>query len=155
MSTRSVRRSDVVRQWHVVDATGLPLGRLASAVAYRLRGKHKPSYTPHVDTGDCVVVVNAAKVAVTGRKAETKAYHRHSGYIGGLKTEIFRVRLSRDPEGIIRDAVAGMLPKTPLGRKMLKKLKVYAGPEHPHGAQQPTPWSPHQRSATPSSRSGE
>lgn len=148
MSTRSARREDVVRRWYVVDAAELPLGRLASAVAHRLRGKHKPLYTPHVDTGDFVVVVNAARVAVTGCKAEAKVYHRHSGYIGGLKSETFRTRLGRNPEGIVRDAVAGMLPKNPLGRTMLKKLKVYGGAEHPHAAQNPEPWSPH-RTATP------
>jgi large subunit ribosomal protein L13 len=142
MSTRSARREDVPRRWYLVDATDLPLGRVASAVAHRLRGKHKPIYTPHVDTGDFVVVVNAARVAVTGRKAEDKIYHRHSGYIGGLKSEAFRTRIARDPEGIVRDAVAGMLPKNPLGQAMLKKLKIYGGPEHPHAAQTPEPWEP-------------
>jgi large subunit ribosomal protein L13 len=140
MSTRSARRDEVLRRWYVVDAAGLPLGRVASAVAHRLRGKHKPIYTPHVDTGDFVVVVNAARVAVTGRKAEDKVYHRHSGYIGGLKSETFRTRVARDPEGIVRDAVAGMLPKNSLGRAMLKKLKIYGGAEHPHTAQMPEPW---------------
>ncbi|MCL5799425.1 MAG: 50S ribosomal protein L13 [Gammaproteobacteria bacterium] len=142
MSTRSARRDDVARRWYLVDAAGLPLGRLASAVAHRLRGKHKPVYTPHVDTGDFVVVVNATRVAVTGRKDEAKMYHRHSGYIGGLKSEAFRTRVGHDPEGIVRDAVAGMLPKNPLGRSMLRKLKIYGGAEHPHAAQNPESWEP-------------
>ncbi|HET8701618.1 MAG TPA: 50S ribosomal protein L13, partial [Nitrococcus sp.] len=127
----------VKRDWYVVDATGKTLGRLASQLAFRLRGKHKPEYTPHVDTGDYIVVVNAEKVAVTGRKASDKIYHHHTGYIGGLKSIAFEQLIDKAPERIIQTAVKGMLPKNRLGRQMLKKLKVYAGPEHRHVAQQP------------------
>lgn len=137
MKTVSLRAQDVRRSWYVVDAENRTLGRLASAIAHRLRGKHKPEYTPHVDAGDYVVVVNAAKVRVTGSKETRKIYHRHSGYPGGLKSlSLGRLRAKR-PERIIELAVKGMLPKNPLGRAMFRKLKVYAGAVHPHAAQQP------------------
>lgn len=129
----------VKRDWYVVDAAGKTLGRLASEVAFRLRGKHKPEYTPHVDCGDYIIVVNAEKVAVTSDKSQEKIYYRHSGYPGGLKEERFDALLARRPEQIIERAVKGMLPKNRLGRKIGKKLKVYAGPDHPHAAQQPQP----------------
>ncbi len=137
MRTYSAKPSEVERGWYVVDAEDLVLGRLAVVVATRLRGKHKPEYTPHVDTGDYVVVVNAAKVRVTGKKAQNKVYYRHSGYPGGLKeTNFTKLRATR-PERVLQHAVKGMLPKGPLGYAMLKKLKVYAGATHPHSAQQP------------------
>ena len=125
------------RNWLVVDATGKTLGRLATQVADALRGKRKPEYTPHCDVGDFVIVVNAEKVAVTGRKLEEKRYYRHSGYPGGLRSRTLAEMLERRPEEVIRKAVRGMLPRTRLGRAQLRKLKVYAGPEHPHGAQRP------------------
>jgi large subunit ribosomal protein L13 len=127
------------RDWLVVDAAGLTLGRLATQIADALRGKRKPTYTPHVDTGDFVVVVNAEKIAVTGNKRTQKRYYRHSGYPGGIKSRSLQEQLDRRPEEVIRHAVKGMLPRTRLGRKQLTKLKVYAGPEHPHQAQQPQP----------------
>ena len=139
MKTFSAKPESVERGWFVVDATGKVLGRLASEIALRLRGKHKPEYTPHVDTGDYIVVVNAEKVHVTGRKASNKMYHRHTGYPGGLKSETFEKLVSKAPERVIETAVKGMLPKGPLGRSMYRKLKVYAGPEHQHAAQQPKP----------------
>ena len=139
MKTQSVRPADVRRDWYVVDATNRTLGRLATELAVRLRGKHKPEYTPHVDTGDYVVVVNADKVRVTGRKRDDKMYYRHSGYPGGLKQNSFRELIDSHPERVIEFAVKGMLPRNPLGRAMFRKLKVYAGPEHPHTAQQPKP----------------
>jgi large subunit ribosomal protein L13 len=135
--TYSPKPSDVVRAWHLVDATDLPLGRLASEVAQVLRGKHKPIYAPHIDTGDFVVVINAEKVAVTSGKSQTKIYYRHSGYPGGIKAETFDSLRDRRPEAIVERAVRGMLPKNKLGRQMLRKLKVYAGPDHPHEAQKP------------------
>ena len=139
MKTVSMRAQDVERSWYVVDAENRTLGRLASAIAHRLRGKHKPEYTPHVDTGDYIIVVNAAKVRVTGNKETGKIYHRHSGYPGGIKsTSLNRLRQTH-PERVIEKAVKGMLPRNPLGRAMFRKLKVYAGPEHPHAAQQPHP----------------
>ena len=139
MKTVSLRAQDVQRSWYVVDAENRTLGRLASAVAHRLRGKHKPQYTPHVDTGDYIIVVNAAKVRVTGNKETGKIYHRHSGYPGGIKsTSLARMRQTH-PERIVEKAVKGMLPRNSLGRAMFRKLKVYAGAEHPHEAQQPTP----------------
>ncbi|MDE0061523.1 MAG: 50S ribosomal protein L13 [Gammaproteobacteria bacterium] len=139
MKTVSMRAQDVERSWYVVDAENRTLGRLASAVAHRLRGKHKPEYTPHVDTGDYIIVVNAAKVRVTGNKETGKVYHRHSGYPGGIRsTSLNRLRQTH-PERIIEKAVKGMLPRNPLGRAMFRKLKVYAGPDHPHAAQQPHP----------------
>ncbi len=128
---------DTGREWFVVDAADQRLGRLATEIARVLRGKHKPTYTPHLDAGDFVIVVNAEKVAVTGRKAEQKLYRRHSGRPGGMKTETFSKLQDRLPERIVEQAVRGMLPKTRLGRQLFTKLKVYAGPEHPHQAQQP------------------
>ena len=137
MKTFSAKPQDVRRQWHLVDATDKTLGRLATELARRLRGKHKPEYTPHVDTGDCIVVVNAEKIRVTGNKLEDKYYHHHTGYIGNLKSIPLGEQLEKHPERVIESAVKGMLPKTKLGRAMYKKLHVYAGPEHPHTAQQP------------------
>ena len=137
MRTFSPKPTDIQRAWHVVDADGLVLGRLATEVARVLRGKHKPIFAPHVDTGDFVVVVNASKIVLTSNKAEKKTVYRHSGYPGGLKERAYTDLLAKDPEEAIRRAVRGMLPKNTLGRNMLKKLKVYAGPEHPHQAQQP------------------
>lgn len=137
--TYSPKAADVQRDWYVVDATDLPLGRLASEVAVRLRGKHKPTYAPHVDGGDFIVVVNAEKVAVTSGKSQSKIYYRHSGYPGGIKAETFESLRERRPEAIVERAVRGMLPKNKLGRKMATKLKVYAGPDHPHAAQAPEP----------------
>jgi large subunit ribosomal protein L13 len=131
------RPLEVERKWYVVDAEGQTLGRLATEIARILRGKNKPQYTPHVDTGDFVVVVNAEKVVVTGRKAEQKVYRRHSGYPGGLKTTTYEQMLERRPTEILRRAVKGMMPKTRLARQQLRKLKIYAGPEHPHAAQNP------------------
>ena len=130
--------SDRQRDWYVVDASGKTLGRLATQIADVLRGKRKPTYTPHIDTGDFVVVVNAEKIAVTGNKRADKLYHRHSGYPGGLHTRTFEQMIERRPEEIIRLAVKGMMPRNRLARKQLTKLKVYAGPEHPHVAQKPT-----------------
>ena len=139
MKTVSMRAQDVRRSWLLVDAENKTLGRLATEVARRLRGKHKPEYTPHVDTGDYVIVVNADKVRVTGNKTTDKMYYRHSGYPGGIKSASFEHLQASHPERIIEKAVKGMLPRNPLGRAMFKKLKVYAGSEHPHGAQQPEP----------------
>lgn len=137
MKTVSANNQTVKRDWYIVDASGKTLGRLASELAHRLRGKHKPIYTPHVDTGDYLVVVNAEKVAVTGKKMTDKMYHRFTGYVGNLKTTSLRDMLARHPERVIEIAVKGMLPKNPLGRAMFRKLKVYKGSEHPHAAQQP------------------
>lgn len=137
MKTFSAKPETVQHDWYVVDAEGQTLGRLATEIARRLRGKHKPEYTPHVDTGDYIVVVNAEKVRVTGNKATGKLYHRHTGYPGGLKTMSFEDVIERSPTRVIETAVKGMLPKNPLGRAMYRKLKVYAGTEHPHAAQQP------------------
>lgn len=137
MKTFVAKPAEVKRDWYVVDADGLTLGRLATEIARRLRGKHKAEYTPHVDTGDYIVVVNAEKVAVTGRKTKQKMYHRHTGYPGGLKSLSFDKMIDHKPEQVIELAVKGMIPRNPLGRAMLKKLKVYAGAEHPHTAQQP------------------
>lgn len=142
MKTVSVRPQDVEREWYVVDAARQTLGRLASEIARRLRGKHKACYTPHVDTGDYVIVVNAEKVRVTGAKRHDKIYHRHSGYPGGIKATRFEDLIEKHPERAIRHAVKGMLPRNPLGRAVFRKLKVYAGPEHPHAAQQPKPLAP-------------
>lgn len=125
--------------WWVVDATALPLGRLASEIAQVIRGKHKPTFTPHVDGGDYVVVINAERVAVTSAKSENKIYYRHSGYPGGIKAESFQSLIERRPEAVIERAVRGMLPKNRLGRKVFRKLKVYAGPSHPHASQRPAP----------------
>jgi len=137
MKTISMNKETAENNWYVIDAEGKTLGRMATEIAHRLRGKHKPEYTPHVDTGDYIVVVNAEKVSVTGKKTTDKLYHRHSGYPGGLKTRTFNEMVEKAPEDIITLAVKGMMPRTPLGRAMLRKLKVYAGAEHPHGAQNP------------------
>jgi large subunit ribosomal protein L13 len=137
MRTYSTKPSEIEREWYVVDAEGQTLGRLASEIAKVLRGKHKPIYTPHLDTGDYVIVVNAEKIHVTGRKKDQKMYHRHSGYPGGLTSVTLRDQLKRHPTRVIHSAVKGMLPHNRLGRAMLKKLKVYAGDAHPHEAQQP------------------
>ncbi|MDG2028567.1 MAG: 50S ribosomal protein L13 [Acidimicrobiales bacterium] len=139
MSTTSVKRSEIERSWHVVDADGLVLGRLATEVANILRGKHKPTYTPNLDTGDHVIIVNASKIVLTAGKAEKKLVHRHSGYPGGLKTETYAQKMARKPEQALIDSIKGMIPKTRLGRAQIKKLKVYAGPTHPHSAQNPQP----------------
>ena len=137
MKTFSAKAEEVARDWYVVDASDKTLGRLASEIAQRLRGKHKAEYTPHVDTGDYIVVVNAEKVRVTGAKATDKIYHHHTGFPGGLKSLSFNNLVVKAPEKIIQGAVKGMLPRNPLGRAMFRKLKVYAGNEHPHSAQQP------------------
>ena len=137
--TASTRPQDVVRDWHVLDADGVILGRLASDCARLLLGKHKPSFTPHIDDGDFVVVVNAAKVALTGRKLEQKTYYRHTGYPGGIRSTTAGELLAKHPERLVEKAVRGMLPKNRLGRQMYRKLKVYAGPHHKHQAQQPQP----------------
>lgn len=137
MKTYSAKAETVEHDWYVVDATDKTLGRLSAEIAVRLRGKHKPVYTPHVDTGDYIVVVNADKVKVTGNKRNDKMYYRHSGYPGGMKSMNFEKLIAHDPKRVIELAVKGMMPRNPLGRKMLGKLKVYAGPEHPHAAQQP------------------
>jgi large subunit ribosomal protein L13 len=139
MTTVSAKPAEVRREWFVVDAEGKTLGRLASEIASRLKGKHKPIFTPHVDTGDYIVVVNAEKVRVTGNKMKDKMYHHHTGYIGNLKSINLEKLLVKAPERVIETAVRGMLPRSPLGRSMMKKLKVYAGPEHQHAAQQPQP----------------
>jgi large subunit ribosomal protein L13 len=131
------RPLEVERKWYVVDAEGLTLGRLATEIARILRGKNKPQYTPHVDVGDFVVVVNADRVVVTGKKAEQKVYRRHSGYPGGLKTTSYERMMKRRPEEVLRKAVYGMMPKNRLARQQMRKLKIYAGPEHPHAAQNP------------------
>jgi large subunit ribosomal protein L13 len=137
MKTFSAKPAEVKRDWYVVDAEGKTLGRLATEIAHRLRGKHKAEYTPHVDTGDYIVVVNAEKVHVTGAKATDKMYHHHTGYPGGLKSISFEKLIDKAPERVIQAAVKGMLPRNPLGRDMFRKLKVYAGAEHPHASQQP------------------
>lgn len=139
MKTLSTRPEDVDHAWFVVDAQDKTLGRLATEIARRLRGKHKPEYTPHVDTGDYIVVVNAEKVRVSGNKFNDKMYYRHSGFPGGIKEMNFKDMQDRHPERIVEKAVKGMLPRNPLGRAMFKKLKVYTGAEHPHTAQQPQP----------------
>lgn len=139
MSTFSAKPHEVNHDWFVVDAAGKTLGRLASEIARRLRGKHKPEYTPHVDTGDYIIVVNADKVQVTGNKATDKMYHHHTGYVGNLKSISFEKLQARTPGRVIELAVKGMLPRNPLGRAMYRKLKVYAGPDHQHAAQQPRP----------------
>lgn len=139
MRTVSARAEDVKRDWFLVDADGKTLGRLATEIARRLRGKHKAIYTPHVDTGDYIVVINAEKIAVTGNKAKDKMYYDHSGYMGGLKEISFEKLIDKAPERVIERAVKGMLPKNSLGRTMYRKLKVYAGAKHEHAAQQPQP----------------
>jgi len=137
--TYSPKASEIERDWHVVDADGAVLGRLASEVAQILRGKHKPTYTPHLDTGDHVIVVNADKVVLTAGKAQRKLVHTHSGYPGGLKTQTYAEKMAAKPAEAVRDTIRGMLPKTRLGRAQISKLKVYAGPTHPHEAQKPQP----------------
>jgi large subunit ribosomal protein L13 len=137
MKTFVAKPAEVKRDWFIVDAQGQTLGRLSTEIARRLRGKHKAEFTPHVDTGDYIVVINAEKVAVTGRKAKQKMYYRHTGYPGGLKSMSFEKMIDHKPEQVIELAVKGMIPRNPLGRTMLKKLKVYAGVDHPHTAQQP------------------
>lgn len=139
MPTYSPKASEIERDWHVVDADGAVLGRLASEVAQILRGKHKPAFTPHLDTGDHVIIVNADKVVLTAGKAERKLVHTHSGYPGGLKTQTYAAKMADKPAEAVRDTIRGMLPKTRLGRAQISKLKVYAGPAHPHEAQKPQP----------------
>jgi large subunit ribosomal protein L13 len=139
MKTYNAKPGEIQRDWLIVDAEGKTLGRLATVIADRLRGKGKPQYTPHVDTGDFVVVINAEKVHVTGNKLDDKKYYKHSGYPGGLRTRTLREQLDRQPAEVLRKAVKGMLPRNRLGRAQLTKLKIYAGPEHPHEAQSPTP----------------
>jgi large subunit ribosomal protein L13 len=139
VKTYSPKASEITRSWHVMDADGMVLGRLCTEAARLLRGKHKPTFAPHLDTGDHVVIVNASKVVLTSAKADAKEIARHSGYPGGLKRESYANLLARKPEEAVRRSVRGMLPKGPLGRQMIKKLKVYAGPQHPHAAQQPQP----------------
>ncbi|MFY9888512.1 MAG: 50S ribosomal protein L13 [Streptosporangiaceae bacterium] len=140
MRTFSPKAADIQRQWHVIDASDVVLGRLATQAAVLLRGKHKPIFAPHVDTGDFVVIVNAAKVALSGNKLRDKMAYRHSGYPGGLRAMSYGELMDKSPERAVEKAVRGMLPKNALGRQMLSKLKVYAGPEHPHSAQQPVPF---------------
>ncbi len=140
MRTYTPKAGDITRQWHVIDATDVVLGRLASQTAVLLRGKHKPTFAPHVDTGDFVIIVNADKVALTGAKLEQKKAYRHSGYPGGLKSESYQVLLEKNPAKAVEKAVRGMLPKNSLGRQQLTKLKVYAGSDHPHAAQKPQPF---------------
>jgi large subunit ribosomal protein L13 len=140
MKTYSAKKGEISREWYLVDAEGQTLGRLATQIAERLRGKGKPQYTPHVDTGDFVVVVNADKIAVTGNKLDAKLYHRHSGYPGGLKSRPLREQLERQPTEVLRKAVKGMLPRNRLARQQITKLKIYAGPDHPHEAQAPKPF---------------
>ena len=138
-TTVSAKPAEVRRDWYLVDAEGKTLGRLASEIARRLKGKHKPIFTPHVDTGDYIVVVNAEKIAVTGNKMKDKMYHHHTGYVGNLKSISLEKQLQKAPERVIETAVKGMLPRNPLGRAMMKKLRIFAGPEHTHQAQQPKP----------------
>ncbi|MCX7545978.1 50S ribosomal protein L13 [Marinicella gelatinilytica] len=137
MKTFSAKAEEINREWFLIDAEGKTLGRMATEIATRLRGKHKPEYTPHVDTGDYIVVINAEKVAVTGNKMNAKVYQHHTGYVGNLKTIGLKDMLAKHPERVIEKAVKGMLPKNTLGRQMYRKLKVYAGNEHPHAAQEP------------------
>jgi large subunit ribosomal protein L13 len=139
MKTYSAKPGEVTREWYLVDAEGKTLGRLATQIADTLRGKRKPQYTPHVDTGDFVIVVNAEKIQVTGNKLDQKRYYRHSGYPGGLRSRTLREQLDRRPTEVLRTAVKGMLPKNRLARQQITKLKIYAGPEHPHEAQNPKP----------------
>jgi large subunit ribosomal protein L13 len=136
--TYTPKRSEIDRKWHLIDAEGAVLGRLATEVATLLRGKHKPTFAPHMDTGDFVIVVNASKLSISPRKGTDKLYHRHTGYPGGIRTRSLDEMMAKRPEEVVRLAVKRMLPKGPLGRKMLKKLKIHAGPTHPHAAQQPT-----------------
>jgi large subunit ribosomal protein L13 len=144
MKTYSAKPGEITREWYLVDAEGKTLGRLATQIADTLRGKRKPQYTPHVDTGDFVIVVNAEKIHVTGNKLDQKRYYRHSGYPGGLRSRTLREQLDRRPTEVLRVAVKGMLPKNRLARQQITKLKIYAGPEHPHEAQNPKPLEPDQ-----------
>jgi len=137
MTTVSAKKEDVVHDWYLVDAKGKTLGRLSTEIARRLRGKHKPIYTPHVDTGDYIVVINASGIKVTGNKMKDKIYYKHTGYIGNLKSMNLETMMNKSPERVLTRSVRGMLPKTELGNVMIKKLKVFAGPEHDHGSQQP------------------
>ena len=137
MTTVSAKKEDVIHDWYLVDANDKTLGRLSTEIARRLRGKHKPIYTPHVDTGDYIVVINASGIKVTGNKMKDKMYHKHTGYIGNLKSMNLETMMNKSPERVLTKSVRGMLPKTKLGNAMIKKLKVFAGPEHTHGAQQP------------------
>lgn len=139
MSTYTPKASEIQRSWHIVDAEGMVLGRLATEVANVLRGKHKATYTPNIDMGDHVIIVNADKVVLTAGKADRKLVHRHSGYPGGLKSETYAEKMARKPEQAVMDTIRGMIPKTRLGRAQISKLKVYAGPTHPHAAQNPQP----------------
>jgi len=139
VKTFTVKAGEIERRWYVVDAQGKTLGRLATQIARILRGKHKPIFTPHLDVGDYVIVINAEKIHVTGKKLDTKMYYRYSGYRGGLKSVVLSEQLQKHPDRVIRHAVRGMLPKNRLGRAMLKKLKIYAGDKHPHAAQRPEP----------------
>lgn len=139
MRTYMLRKEDVKRDWYLIDANGIPLGRLASYVANILRGKNKTNFTPHTDSGDFVVIINAEKVVLTGKKEQSKKYYRHSGFLGGLKTISFKMIKEKNPEFIIYNAVSGMLPKNKLRSKMIKRLKVYHGEKHPHNSQQPKP----------------
>lgn len=141
MKTYHQRPAEVQRDWYVVDATDQVLGRLATQIATLLRGKHKPTYTPSIDGGDFVIVVNCEKIKITGKKADQKIYYRHTGYPGGLKATPYRMMLAKHPDRILRNAVKGMLPKNRMGRHLLTKLRIYAGPRHPHAAQQPKVWS--------------
>jgi large subunit ribosomal protein L13 len=141
MKTFSARNETAQHNWYLVDASGKTLGRLCAELAHRLRGKHKPEYTSHVDTGDYLVVINADKITVTGTKGKTKLYHHHTGYTGGIRTFSFNEMMAKSPEEVIKIAVKGMIPRTPLGRDMMRKLKVYSGDQHPHTAQQPAPLS--------------
>jgi large subunit ribosomal protein L13 len=145
MSTYSQKQAEVERDWYIVDATDQTLGRLATQIATLLRGKHKPTFTPHIDGGDFVVVINAEKVRLTGRKPDQKMYYRHSGYPGGFKQIPYRRMMATHPDRILRFAVKGMIPKTRLGRRQILKLKIYAGPTHPHAAQQPKVYEPRPR----------
>ncbi len=142
MKTYHQRPAEVQRDWYVVDATDQVLGRLATRIATLLRGKHKPTYTPSIDGGDFVIVVNCEKIKITGKKADQKIYYRHTGYPGGLKATPYKMMLAKHPDRILRNAVKGMLPKNRMGRHLLTKLRIYAGPRHPHAAQQPKVWSP-------------
>ncbi|MGQ9925920.1 MAG: 50S ribosomal protein L13 [Chloroflexaceae bacterium] len=142
MKTYHQRPAEVQRDWYVVDATDQVLGRLATHIATLLRGKHKPTYTPSIDGGDFVIVVNCEKIKIMGKKADQKIYYRHTGYPGGLKATPYKMMLAKHPDRILRNAVKGMLPKNRMGRHLLTKLRIYAGPRHPHAAQQPKLWSP-------------
>ncbi len=145
MKTYSQKASEIQRDWYVIDATGQVLGRLATQIATLLRGKHKPTYTPSMDGGDFVIVVNAEKISIAGRKAEQKTYIRHTGYPGGLRVTPYKMMLAKHPDRILRFAVKGMLPKNRIGRRLMTKLRIYAGPNHPHSAQQPRVYTPRPR----------